>query len=170
MNYTKSRIDAKGILLRIEVLENELYHLQQVQGISKDSLALRYNEILRLREQYNTLHSKARLEDLRVFQTTQKVIRKSGVKQYLQWQAAWRVNGKTKTVYLGRVSKLSESEATRIARNLKAKSLGLEESLPTTKPVIYKQKVPTLQKIELTNMVLPKKPEIGRGIVGEEAT
>ena len=169
MNSVKSRIDAKGTLLRINELKRELYHLQQVSGISKDALSLRYNEILRLQEQYDILCGKAALEDLRVYQTTQKVIRKSGVKQYLQWYAAWRINGKVKNVYLGRVSKLSESEAMRIAKRLKAKSLDLEEYLPTTTPVTHNQTARSLQKIELTNLVLPKKPEIGRGIAGEDA-
>jgi len=163
MNTTKSRIGAKGLNLQIEQLEAQFHHLEKVDGISSQAMSVRLEEINRLKSLRTELLKKAFLEDLTVYQTSQ---RKNG-KVYQQYQASWKVNGRTKTVYLGRVSKISHQEALRLARRLKAASAGIEEVLPQTRPERATKK-PTKVRIELTSMVAQQKPSIGRGIIGDD--
>lgn len=171
MNSVPARKKAKGVSLRIDKLLVEVNHLLAVDGISSGVINTRVDEINRLKSKYEETLKIAALEDIKVYQTTQKVVRSGVNREYKQWQAAWCVGGRSKVVYLGRVSKLSEKDALRLARGLKAASLGINEYLPSTRP---EKQHPTTNsnrnikgKIVISNMVVPKKQEVGRGIIGD---
>jgi hypothetical protein len=79
-----------------------------------------------LREEAGELAVAARLEDISVRQSPLiKRNKKGDEKTYYRWLASWGSGKETKTVYLGSINKMSQSEALQKACRLKAEALSL---------------------------------------------
>lgn len=66
-----------------------------------------------------------RLEDITVWEMGKAKETKKGVKTYTYWMASWREGKKVKNVHLGSCNKLDREGALRLARERKAKALGI---------------------------------------------
>ena len=124
VHTTASRREARGLKEKAKELARESRALEGIERAA--SLAGEKDaEASRLREQARELQKKARLEDITVREEPLVKKTEKGERTYYRWVAAWRVDGKYKKVYVGSCKKLSQAEALRKARGLKAEALGL---------------------------------------------
>lgn len=73
------------------------------------------------------LKGQSRLERLSVYRVEmKKPIRKGQYKAYTYWYASWRLGKKVRSVYIGSVNEMNRNDALTKARELKAKSLGID--------------------------------------------
>lgn len=66
-----------------------------------------------------------RLEDITVWEMDKAKQTKKGVKTYTYWMASWREGDKVKNTHLGSCNKLDREGALRLAKERKAKALGI---------------------------------------------
>jgi hypothetical protein len=168
MNTTPARIARKGTNQRIQILREEIENLSKVPTISLSTIQIRQEELHRLENLVEDFTKTAALEDITVRIQVLRKKTKHGMREYLQWMATWRVRGKVKNTYLGMCSNISEQEALRRAKDIKARSLGMGEKSNPTRPIVEKIRKDK-QTIVLSTVVEPKRlPVYGRGIVGED--
>lgn len=124
MHDTSSRRRVRELKREAERLERDARLLVQISGMERDVEARR-RESEMLRDNAARLELLARLEDLSVRQVDYwKQSRRTGeLKNYPRWIASWREGNRIRTVYLGSVKKLSQTEALEKAREMKRMAL-----------------------------------------------
>jgi hypothetical protein len=81
---------------------------------------------MELKKAAKDLNQSARLEDITVRKNPITRATKNGERIYYRWVCSWQEGDKTVNKYLGSCKKMSEDEALRKARKLKAEALGLK--------------------------------------------
>ena len=124
MHDTSSRRRARELKREAERLERDARLLVQISGMEMSGGARRC-ESEKLRDNAARLELLARLEDLSVRQVDYwKQSRRTGeLNNFPRWIASWREGNGIRTVYLGSVKKLSQTEALEKAREMKRRFL-----------------------------------------------
>ena len=78
---------------------------------------------MELKKEAKALNQSARLEDITIRQNAITKPTKKGMRIYYRWVCSWQEGDKTVTKYLGSCKKMSEADALRKARKLKAEAL-----------------------------------------------
>ena len=119
---TPARKSARKLKNESQVLIAEALVLAEIAGMEQEAQA-RTTKASWLNEQAQELQGKARLEDLTVREEPLVKQTKKGEKTYYRWVTSWRVGTRIKKVYLGSCRKMSQAEALRKAKKLKAPAL-----------------------------------------------
>ena len=124
LHDTSARKRARKLKTEAQVLTAEALVLAEIAGMEQEVEA-RKAQAAGLWEQAQGLQGKARLEDLTVRKEPLVKQTEKGERTYYRWVASWREGAKTKKVYLGSCRKISQDEALRKAKKLKASALGI---------------------------------------------
>jgi hypothetical protein len=112
----KLREDAHRVAIEAQTLAG-------IKGLESEVAAWQ-EKAKELHNEARELRAKARLEDITVRRNPIIKRTKKGKRTYYRWVCSWQEGDKTITKYLGSCRKMSEAEALRKARKLKAEALG----------------------------------------------
>jgi hypothetical protein len=94
---------------------------------TEELVAIKANRAMELKKAVKDLDRSARREDITVRQNPINRATKKGENRiYYRWVFSWQEGDRTVTKYLGSCKKMSQAEALRKARKLKAEALGLK--------------------------------------------
>lgn len=124
MHRTNTGEKRKALKAEAQELEKDARTLANIRQMVPAS-RIRQDEADRLKAETEALKDLARLEDLHVWEMEKVKATKKGSKTYTYWMASWREGDKTRNVHLGSCGKMSQNEALRKARQLKAEALAL---------------------------------------------
>jgi hypothetical protein len=109
-------------------MSKEAQTLTGIGGLGSEAMA-RQEMAENLREESRELQRQARLEDITVRQNPLiKRNAKGEEKTYYRWVCSWQEGNKTVTKYLGSCKKMSQAEALKKARKMKADALRSKSS------------------------------------------
>ena len=95
---------------------------------TEELVEIKTNRARELKKAAKDLNQSARLEDITVRWNPITKTPKKGERIYYRWVCSWQEGEKIVTKYLGSCKKMSEDEALRKARMLKAEALGISRS------------------------------------------
>jgi hypothetical protein len=122
---TPARRKARELKAKARELEKEASTLESIKE-TKGLAAVKSHRAAELRKAADDLANAARLEDLSVIQEPLIKITKKGEKRtYYRWVASWREGDKIRKVYVGSCKKMSQADALKKARKMKAGVLGI---------------------------------------------
>ena len=124
---TPSRRKARELKAVARELEQEASILAGIRE-TEELGAIRVNRSMELKKAAKDLNQSARLEDITVRESPITKQTKNGERICYRWLCSWQEGDKTVTKYLGSCKKMSESEALRKAKKLKAEGLGISRS------------------------------------------
>ena len=122
---TPARRKSRELRAEARDLERDAATLAGIREI-EELVAIKANRAMELKAAAKALNQSARLEDITVRQNAITKPTKKGMRIYYRWVCSWQEGDKTVTKYLGSCKKMSEADALRKARKLKAEALGLE--------------------------------------------
>ena len=124
---TPARRKARELRAKARELEKEAATLAGIRE-TEELGAIKVHRANELKKAAKDLNQSARLEDITVRESPITKQTKNGERIYYRWVCSWQEGDKTVTKYLGSCKKMSESEALRKARKLKAEALGISRS------------------------------------------
>ena len=122
---TPARRKARELTAEARPLEHEASILAGIHE-TEELGAIKANRVMELKKAAKDLNQSARLEDITVRQNSITKQTRKGERIYYRWVCSWQEGDRTVTKYLGSCKKMSEADALRKARMLKAEALGLE--------------------------------------------
>jgi len=124
---TSARRRARELKAEARELERDVAILAGMRE-AEELGAIKANRAKELKKAAKDLNHSARLEDIGVRQNPITKATKKGDRIYYRWLCSWQEGDKTVTKYLGSCNKMSQAEALRKARKLKAEALGISRS------------------------------------------
>ena len=124
---TPARRKARELKAEALELEQEASILAGIRE-TEELGAIRVNRSMELKKAAKDLNQLARLEDITVRESPITKQTKNGERIYYRWLCSWQEGDKTVTKYLGICKKMSEAEALRKAKMLKAEALGISRT------------------------------------------
>jgi hypothetical protein len=122
---TPARRKARELKAKARKLEQEAAILAGIRE-TEELGAIKANRAKELKTAAKDLNQSARLEDITVRRNPLSKPTRKGDRIYYRWVCSWQEGDRTVSKYLGSCKKMSEAEALRKARKLKAEALGID--------------------------------------------